>query len=170
MGTDKDKDGRFAEFQKDTALFDPNDNNACIPNPTCDYCDEDGDGLTYPQEIAKRTFPDNPDSDGDGVNDRLDSCPDEYGVADNKGCKMIIDAMLRKKGNTIYWNPLITNHSLSVRLIVTKFDGTIAFNNNVISNSQMIGNITRGVGYSAELIITLKNSRGISIINTIIKC
>lgn len=37
--------------------------------------DNDGDGLTNAQELALGTSPDNADTDGDGVNDRLDAFP-----------------------------------------------------------------------------------------------
>jgi hypothetical protein len=164
LGTDKDKDGRFAEFQKDTALFDPNDNNACIPNHRCEFCDEDGDGLTYPQEIAKKTKPTKPDTDGDGLNDKMDRCPLEYGLEDNEGCVLIIDAMLRKTGNTINWNPELFEYVQSLELIVID----IRDENNVktfqITNGKTfkIPKIYRG---KARLVVRLNNSRVIRITN-----
>ena len=118
---DKDKDGRFAEFQKDTALFDPNDNNACIPNHRCEFCDEDGDGLTYPQEIAKKTEPTKPDTDGDGLNDKMDRCPLEYGVNLSKGCPINISVNLRKPKNEkkLVWNSELNEHELETYLYIT---------------------------------------------------
>jgi len=162
LGTDKDKDGRYAEFQKDTALFDPNDNNACVPNPTCDYCDQDGDGLTYPQEMAKRTLPDNPDSDRDGLNDKMDRCPLEYGLADNEGCKLLIDVGISRKNKTISWND-IWKYANNMRLIVTDADNEIIYNNFVTGTSVSIGNVKLGYHYSARLIITLENPRAVQV-------
>ena len=166
LGTDKDKDGRYAEFQKDTALFDPNDNNACIPNPTCDYCDQDGDGLTYPQEKAKRTLPNNPDFDGDGLNDKMDRCPLEYGLADNNGCKLVIDVGINRKNKTISWND-ISKYANNIRLIVTEktIDGNNEIYNNFVSGTSVsIGNMKRGFHYSARLIITIENPRAVQVI------
>jgi hypothetical protein len=165
LGTDKDNDGRFAEFQKDTALFDPNDNNACIPNPTCDFCDEDGDGLTYPQEIAKRTKPTEKDSDQDRVNDGVDNCPLEYGIADNNGCKLVIDVGISRKNKTISWYD-ISKYANNMRLIVTEktIDGNNEIYNNFVSGTSVsIGNMKRGFHYSARLIITLENPRAVQV-------
>jgi len=43
--------------------------NACDPNPNVGACDQDKDGLTNDQEIAIKTDPKNPDTDGDGLSD-----------------------------------------------------------------------------------------------------
>lgn len=170
LGTDKDKDGRYAEFQKDTALFDQNDNNPCIPNPTCDYCDSDGDGLTYPQEIAKRTDPKLTDSDGDGVNDKLDRCPGDYGIADNDGCKLVIDVMLKKQNRTISWNPELMKHAQSIKLIVTLNNGKEIFNESVHGNKESIpSDLILTKRFHAELVVNLKNDRAVKVINRIIQ-
>jgi hypothetical protein len=167
LGTDNDKDGRYAEFQKDTALFDKNDNNACIPNHTCDYCDQDGDGLTYPQEIAKRTDPKKTDSDGDGVNDKMDRCPLEYGLADNNGCNLTIDVNLKRGRNLISWNPELEKYAESIKLIVTYNDGNIIFNGVVNGNKQTISQPLVTKRYRAELIVNLRNARAVRVINGI---
>lgn len=124
-GDDQDKDGFLGGFQKDTSIFDRDDSDPCIPNTTCEYCDEDGDGLTYPQEIAKRTEPTKKDSDGDGINDKLDRCPLEYGIADKEGCKLVIDVMLNriksKKKQTIIWNSQLINHCESIMLTINDY-------------------------------------------------
>ena len=64
LGIDKDRDGLFAGFQKDANLSDPNDNNACIPNDTCSYCD----------------------TDRDGTPNKLDLCDNKPGPTKFKGC------------------------------------------------------------------------------------
>lgn len=43
--------------------------NPCSPNPNNDLCDEDGDGISNPDEAVIGTNPTNPDTDGDGFED-----------------------------------------------------------------------------------------------------
>jgi len=50
-----------------TGTSDPN--NPCDPNPNNALCDEDGDGISNPDEAVIGTDPTNPDTDGDGIND-----------------------------------------------------------------------------------------------------
>jgi outer membrane protein OmpA-like peptidoglycan-associated protein len=64
---------------------DPKDN--CDPIKTGSNCDADGDGLTNAQESDLGTNPNNPDSDGDGVNDKMDECPTVKGT--EKGCPKV---------------------------------------------------------------------------------
>jgi hypothetical protein len=57
---------------------DANDTNPCVPNAnhaTCLATDSDGDGLTNAQEDAAGTSRSNPDTDGDGANDSVDTAP-----------------------------------------------------------------------------------------------
>ena len=61
--------------------------NACDPIKTGGDCDADGDGLTNAQEAKLGTNPNNVDSDGDGVNDKMDECPMIPGT--EKGCPEI---------------------------------------------------------------------------------
>jgi hypothetical protein len=166
-GDDQDKDGFLGGFQKDTSILDRDDSDACIPNPTCDYCDKDGDGLTYPQEKAKRTLPDNPDSDGDGLNDKMDRCPLEYGLADNNGCNLTIDVNLKRGRNLISWNPELEKYAESIKLIVTYNDGNIIFNGVVNGNKQTISQPLVTKRYRAELIVNLRNARAVRVINGI---
>jgi large repetitive protein len=61
--------------------LDPADNDICLPNANSAAClaaDNDSDGLTNAQEDAQGTDRNNPDSDGDGVNDGAD--PDNHDV------------------------------------------------------------------------------------------
>jgi hypothetical protein len=170
LGTDKDKDGRYAEFQKDTALFDPNDNNACIPNHTCDYCDQDGDGLTYPQEIAKKTEPTKPDTDGDGLNDKMDRCPLEYGVNLSKGCPINISVNLRKPKNEkkLVWNSELNEHELETYLYITCLEtGLSEPVVNVTNRSNyVLPKLRTEYDYMASLKITLKQPKAVKISNT----
>ena len=169
-GDDQDKDGFLGGFQKDTNILDRDDSDACIPNPTCDYCDSDGDGLTYPQEIAKRTDPKLTDSDGDGVNDKLDRCPGDYGIADNDGCKLVIDVMLKKQNRTISWNPELMKHAQSIQLIVTLNNGKEIFNESVHGNKESIpSDLILTKRFHAELVVNLKNDRAVKVINRIIQ-
>lgn len=164
-GDDQDKDGFLGGFQKDTSILDRDDSDPCIPNPTCDYCDSDGDGLTYPQERAKNTEPTLKDTDGDGVNDKLDRCPREYGIADNDGCKLVIDVGIRRKNKTISWND-ISKYANNMRLIVSEktIDGNNEIYNNFVSGTSVsIGNMKSGFHYSARLIITLENPRAVQV-------
>lgn len=50
-----------------TGTSDPND--PCDPNPMNPLCDEDGDGISNPDEATLGTDPQNPDTDGDGLSD-----------------------------------------------------------------------------------------------------
>ncbi len=61
--------------------------NGCDPIKTGGDCDADGDGLTNAEEAKLGTNPNNPDSDGDGVNDKMDECPTVKGV--EKGCPKV---------------------------------------------------------------------------------
>ncbi len=80
-GVDKDKDGFYENFPPDDSLFDPDDNNPCVPDKTVGICDFDGDGLINSVD---------PDDDNDGVRDIHDVDPydpesdsDGDGISDN---------------------------------------------------------------------------------------
>ncbi len=53
-----------------TGTSDPLD--PCDPNPMNPLCDEDGDGISNPDEATIGTDPTNPDTDGDGINDGVE--------------------------------------------------------------------------------------------------
>lgn len=169
LGTDKDKDGRYAEFQKDTALFDQNDNNPCIPNPTCDYCDYDGDGLTYPEERAKNTEPTLKDTDGDGVNDKLDRCPRDYGIAENDGCKLVIDVNLTKNKSILRWNEKVNQYAEQIFLYVTTTEGLKIFTLNKSSSKCDLKEFKLDIRITKqfEFKATMNKGKGITLINTI---
>jgi len=66
-----DTDGDGVSDQTDSANTDP-----CVPNANSTAClalDTDGDGLTNAEEAALGTNPNNPDSDGDGINDGVEA-------------------------------------------------------------------------------------------------
>ena len=78
---DNDKDGFNPEKSPTDPLYDANDNDACIPLQTSDYCDADNDGLTNLEELngadglpssGDETDPTEGDTDGDGFNDGLE--------------------------------------------------------------------------------------------------
>ncbi len=64
--TDEDGDGYYDDYPDGHALYDPNDNNACIPDLTAGACDFDNDGLPNSIDL---------DDDGDGVSDLDDIDP-----------------------------------------------------------------------------------------------
>jgi len=53
-----------------TGTSDPHD--PCDPNPNNALCDQDGDGISNPDEGTIGTDPTNPDTDGDGINDGVE--------------------------------------------------------------------------------------------------
>lgn len=76
--TDNDQDGYSPQRSSTDNLFDPDDDQSCIPSALADNCDIDGDGLTRLFELLGKdgikdtgdeTDPDNEDSDGDGFSD-----------------------------------------------------------------------------------------------------
>lgn len=167
LGTDKDKDGRYLEFQKDTALFDKNDNNPCIPNPTCDFCDYDGDGLTYPEERAKNTEPTLKDTDGDGINDKLDRCPRDYGIVDNDGCKLVIDVMLNRiksknKKQRIIWNSQLINHCERIMLTINDYEADKTYEIPIVNKTE---HICKSGKIDVFLTVVLKNPKAVRLVN-----
>jgi hypothetical protein len=62
-GEDEDGDGFIANAPVDSPLFDPNDDDACIPSNIVGACDFDNDGLVNSVDA---------DDDNDGVNDNDD--------------------------------------------------------------------------------------------------
>lgn len=166
-GADQDGDGYFTGFQKDPSLQDNDDNEPCIPNKNCELCDLDKDGLNFAQETQKGSDPENPDSDGDGVKDGVDKCVDRSGVAEKNGCPIVLEADLGHKGNKISWNPKLADYTSNLQLIVYDMAGNELSSENVSGTSKrVIANIKLGRHYTAKLIVTLRNSKGVSIINT----
>ncbi|OAV43162.1 hypothetical protein A3850_001025 [Lewinella sp. 4G2] len=93
--TDDDMDGFFPDADPAMANYDPEDDNICVPDGT----DTDGDGfcdLEETVELASNEMdPCDPDpraaacdSDGDGVADGLDSCPNSApgAIVNAAGC------------------------------------------------------------------------------------
>jgi hypothetical protein len=81
LPTDIDGDGYFGDFPPNHSDFDPNDNNACLPDPTSPVCDFDNDSVVNSQDF---------DDDNDGVIDTVDEDPydpnsdtDDDGISDN---------------------------------------------------------------------------------------
>ncbi len=70
LNHDTDGDGLSDGFER-TYGFDPNDAHPSDPN-LGPAGDPDNDGLTTAQEQAFATNPNNPDTDGDGTNDRVE--------------------------------------------------------------------------------------------------
>jgi len=61
---DLDNDGFFSDVPPGDPLFDPNDNNACVPSVASPTCDFDGDGIPNQNDL---------DDDNDGVPDAQDA-------------------------------------------------------------------------------------------------
>ncbi len=77
-GTDEDHDGYYANFDPNEPLFDPEDDNPCVPNCAVGLCDFDGDSAINSTDN---------DDDNDGVRDNLDV--DDCNVnsdSDGDGC------------------------------------------------------------------------------------
>ena len=72
-----DRDGDSVCGDVDNCPLDANANQSDINNNGIgDACDDyDGDGLTDAEESLLGTDPNNPDTDGDGINDKLDRTP-----------------------------------------------------------------------------------------------
>lgn len=171
-GVDNDKDGYFAGFQKDTSLQDKDDNDPCDKNKECKYCDFDGDGLNFEQETKKGSNPELEDSDGDGVKDDQDKCANQAGVTETGGCPIIIDAQLRRKRQTLSWNPEIMSHVSSLTIVVydgndievERIEGVL---NPFYSESSMkVLKISSKFGHgSAKIICNLRNPKAVKINN-----
>ncbi len=80
-GGDPDGDGFITNVPPDDPLFDPDNNDPCVPDPSIGHCDFDGDTLVNDVD---------PDDDNDGVADIVDSNPydpnsdsDGDGIPDN---------------------------------------------------------------------------------------
>jgi outer membrane protein OmpA-like peptidoglycan-associated protein len=88
---DPDHDGIVGAADK--CPNDPEDRDGFQDDDGCPDPDDDGDGVldtvdSCPRQVgpaANHGCPD-PDRDGDGVVDRLDNCPDEPGPPENFGC------------------------------------------------------------------------------------
>lgn len=75
--TDADGDGFAANYPSGHEQYDPDDNNACIPNHASPQCDFDKDGIVNSQDN---------DDDDDGVEDNKDSAPfNPFSDSDNDG-------------------------------------------------------------------------------------
>lgn len=107
---DADGDGFFAGFVKDASTQDVNDNEPCVPNKNCGTCDFDKDGITLEQELANKTNPESDDTDKDGLKDKEDSCPLQYGLSEAQGCERELDVLLVRGGNTFRYDPTILNY------------------------------------------------------------
>ena len=173
LGIDKDRDGLFAGFQKDANLSDPNDNNSCDPKDTCAYCDSDGDGLYYPQELTKGSNPRKDDSDGDGIKDGQDHCIMEYGIEEMEGCPINININLSRKGLILSWNSELNKQESYTQLIITCTDD----NNNIpeylivtnLSSYDISKIVKKSNDYTVELKTTLKNPKAVKLINPVIR-
>ncbi len=165
---DRDGDGYLLGFQKDASLQDEDDADPCNPNPTCSFCDTDGDGLTYPQELAKSTKPDIADTDGDGVNDAQDVCPLEYGVNLSKGCPINISVNLRKNGQKLVWNSELNEQELETYLYITclENESTIPPINVTNKSNYVLPKYRKNDEYKAELKIKLKQPKAVKTSNT----
>jgi hypothetical protein len=164
---DRDRDGYLGGFQKNPKLKDRDDSDPCIPNPTCDYCDYDGDGLTYPQEKAKNTEPTKKDTDGDGINDKLDRCPRDYGIVDNDGCKLVIDVMLNRiksknKKQRIIWNSQLINHCERIMLTINDYEADKTYEIPIVNKTE---HICKSGKIDVFLTVVLKNPKAVRLVN-----
>ncbi|MCF8243691.1 MAG: hypothetical protein K9J37_04760 [Saprospiraceae bacterium] len=94
---DLDSDGYFSEVEQNDPLYDPDDNNACVPSNQSPTCDFDGDGYPNQNDL---------DDDNDGVADAQDS--EDYNPhndSDNDGLSNIIET----GGDGVYNNGIDTH-------------------------------------------------------------
>jgi hypothetical protein len=142
---DKDGDGFFPDAMEESK-HDPDDKNPCNPNKTCELCDEDGDKLTRKEELAIGTKVNMPDTDGDGMNDNLDKCPREQGLANNKGCKLVLNTNFVENGEIVMWNEELTKYAKSITLKISSMDGKIQKKIDVTNRSNIDFNELLGFG------------------------
>ena len=72
---DNDNDGYYADLPPNDPLYDPNDDDPCVPSVSSPTCDFDGDGIVNQNDL---------DDDNDGVKDAQDV--DDYNPnSDNDG-------------------------------------------------------------------------------------
>ena len=62
-----------------------------MDNKGCPVADSDGDGVedskdSCPDLKGDKRFAGCPDTDGDGIADKYDACPEQAGLASNNGC------------------------------------------------------------------------------------
>lgn len=97
----KDNSGTTAVASKKS---DPK--NTCDPFTTGKDCDPDNDGLTNAEEAKLGTDANNPDTDGDSVNDKADNCPTTPGTVAAGGCALDEEllAQIKAASEHIYFN------------------------------------------------------------------
>ena len=122
-GIDEDGDGFFAGFVKDASTQDVNDNDPCIPNKNCGTCDYDNDGITLEQELANKTNPESDDTDKDGLKDKEDSCPIQYGLKESQGCELEFNTQLQRNGKEFLYNPALLNYCQAELVFVDWLSG-----------------------------------------------
>ncbi|MDG1333143.1 MAG: OmpA family protein [Crocinitomicaceae bacterium] len=83
-----------------------NPKDACDPFTSGKDCDPDGDGLTNAVEAKLGTDGNNPDTDGDSVNDKADHCPTVAGTVAAAGCALDEEllAQIKSASEHIYFN------------------------------------------------------------------
>jgi hypothetical protein len=154
LKTDLDKDGFFSDFQRDASKIDPDDNNACIPNSSCEICDADRDGLNLKEELSKGTLNNKKDTDQDGVDDPVDRCPTKPGVLENQGCNLVLSANLSSEGTQISWNEKLPAYAEEIYLSFgdRKISVKDSYQHNLLSD-----NVKKGRVYDVEFIVKLKD-------------
>lgn len=98
-----DSDGDGIADGEDNCPTVPGKDKGCPENAEPD---SDRDGLTDAEEQKIGTNPNNPDTDGDGVDDKQDHCPLEAGTASAKGCALdeALLAEIKSASEHIYFN------------------------------------------------------------------
>ena len=97
--TDNDGDGYFADVATNDPLYDPLDNNPCVPSISAGTCDFDSDGIPNSSD---------PDDDNDGVADANDVGPyNPNSDSDGDGLSDIIET----HGDGVY-NPGVDTNPL----------------------------------------------------------
>jgi len=120
-GTDSDGDGFYEDFAPGDALYDPNDSNACIPNPSAGGCV----GIDNDNDIHYSNYPtDHLKFDADDTDGCVPFCADYQTIASGNWDDFSIWKDGNKPSKNIDNQSVVINHTLTVQGdLIVKNDG-----------------------------------------------